>query len=83
MLKKLGDRSRKGVFVGYDKGSPAYLVYHPETNTVERVRCVKFFDKYVSEASNHDQDGLIVPNRETTEPMEATNGQTDENAKVR
>ena len=31
MKKKLDARSTKGVFVGYDKGSPAYLVYFPET----------------------------------------------------
>ena len=38
--KKLDPRSKKGIFVGYDKRSPAYLVYHPNTNKVE---CVKFF----------------------------------------
>ncbi len=77
--KKLDDRSRKGVFIGYDKSSPAYLVYHPETNTVEKVRCVKFFDKFVAEAPNDDQDDSIVPNREHTEPMKDTNEQIDEN----
>ena len=40
--KKLDDRSVKGVFVGYDKGSPAYLVYFPESGIVRKVRCVKF-----------------------------------------
>ena len=35
-------RSEKGIFVGYDKGSPAYLVYFPETKKVKKVRCVKF-----------------------------------------
>ena len=29
--KKLDPRSKKGIFVGYDKGSPAYLVYYPDT----------------------------------------------------
>ena len=42
MKKKLDVRSTKGVFVGYDKGSPAYLVYFPETGKIKRVRCVKF-----------------------------------------
>ena len=27
--KKLDDRAEKGIFVGYDKGSPAYLIYYP------------------------------------------------------
>ena len=40
--KKLNARSQKGIFVGYDKGSPSYLVFFPETNRVERVRCVNF-----------------------------------------
>ena len=34
--KKLDARSEKGVFVGYDKGSPAYLVYFPESRAVKR-----------------------------------------------
>ena len=42
--KKLEPRSKEGIFVGYDKNSPAYLVYFPENMKVERVRCVKFFD---------------------------------------
>ena len=37
-------RCKKGVFVGYDKNSPAYLVYHSDTNDVRRCRCVKFTD---------------------------------------
>ena len=45
--KKLDARSEKGVFVGYDKGSPAYLVYFPERGDIRRVRCVKFNDKIV------------------------------------
>ena len=42
--KKVEPRSKEGIFVGYDKNSPAYLVYFPESMKVERVRCVKFFD---------------------------------------
>ena len=44
---KLEARSKKGVFVGYDKESPAYLIYYPEANKVERVRCVKFLEQNV------------------------------------
>ena len=80
--KKLDDRSRKGVFVGYDKDSPAYLVYHPETNKVEKLRCVKFFDNFKTEpeASNDDYDDLIVPNREHVETTVNANEQMDANA---
>ena len=42
--KKLEPKSKEGIFVGYDKNSPTYLVYYPESMKVERVRCVKFFD---------------------------------------
>ena len=34
--KKLDARSRKGIFVGYDKNSLLHLVYHSETKQVER-----------------------------------------------
>ena len=44
--KKLDARSEKGVFVGYDKSSPAYLVFFPDSNVVKRVRCVKFTDEF-------------------------------------
>ena len=58
--KKLDARSQKGIFVGYDKGSPSYLVFFPETNRVERVRCVKFFDNLKAEQNGHEE---IIPVR--------------------
>ncbi len=39
----------KGIFVGYDKYSPAYLIYFPESGKVSRVRCVKFTSNFQSE----------------------------------
>ena len=36
----------KSIFVGYDKQSPAYLIYFLETTATKRVRCVKFTDSY-------------------------------------
>ena len=39
---KLDPRCMKGVFLGYDRGSPAYLVYFPETGKVMKCRVVKF-----------------------------------------
>ena len=44
---KLEPRCEKGVFIGYDKSSPAYLVYFKSKNQVKRVRCVKFCDNVV------------------------------------
>ena len=40
--KKLDARSKKGVFVGYDRDSPCYLVYDPDTHAVSKHRLVKF-----------------------------------------
>ena len=40
--KKLDPKCEKGVFVGYDKNSPAYLVYHPEAGKIMKHRLVKF-----------------------------------------
>ena len=60
--KKLEPKSKEGIFVGYDKRSPAYLVYYPETRRVERVRCVKFFySNPENELSSNDEEVSPVP----------------------
>lgn len=38
---KLDPRCDKGVFLGYDKNSPAYLIYFPKTGKVEKHRLIK------------------------------------------
>jgi hypothetical protein len=43
--KKLDARANEGIFIGYDKYSPAYLVFDPDTQVVRKVRCVKFLSK--------------------------------------
>jgi len=53
--KKLDPRCTKGIFVGYDKGSPAYLVYFPETDKVLKYRVVKFMTKDVTVSEQHTQ----------------------------
>ena len=65
--KKLDTRCTKGIFVGYDKGSPAYLVYFPETGKVLRYRIVKFTTRSVVEQhtqtdnlSMDDDDDIIL-----------------------
>ena len=52
------DSCEKGVFVGYDKQSSAYLVYFPETMAIKRIRCVKFTDSY-------DNGSLLKPDKNT------------------
>ena len=61
--KKLEPRSKEGIFVVYDKKSPAYLVYYPESRRVERVRCVKFFDSLSpeNEVLSTDEEVETVP----------------------
>lgn len=40
--KKLDPRAAKRISVGYDRNSPSYLVYDPETRSVSKHRLVKF-----------------------------------------
>ncbi|KAK3716454.1 hypothetical protein RRG08_057377 [Elysia crispata] len=40
--KKLENRSVKGIFIGYDRRSPTYLIYFPETQEIKKIRCVQF-----------------------------------------
>ena len=53
--KKLDPRCHKGLFVGYDKYSPSYLVFLPESNRVMKFGTVKFTEKFESEASSFDK----------------------------
>lgn len=41
---KLDPRCDKGVFLGYDKNSPAYLIYFPKTGKVEKHRLIKILN---------------------------------------
>ena len=55
---KLNPRCEKVIFVRYDKQSPAYLIYFPETAVIKRVRCVNFTDSY-------DNSSLSKPDENT------------------
>ena len=58
-------RAEKGIFVGYDTGSPAYFIYFPNKETVKRVRCVNFHESKLKQDSvqtsndNNDENDLI------------------------
>ena len=54
--KKLSDKAEKGIFVGYDKRSPAYTVYFPQTENVKKVRNVKFLNKVENEMLNENEN---------------------------
>ena len=74
--KKLDPRCKKGYFVGYDRDSPSYLVYHPDKFTVMKYRLVKFTDKF--ENNNQEEPDLPIPTafepevKTKTEPVVAT-----------
>ena len=53
--KKLDPKCEKGVFVGYDKNSPAYLVYHPEAGKIMKHRLVKFIKSCSAEQSTQTE----------------------------
>ena len=44
--KKLDPRCLKGIFLGYDKGSPAYIVFYPESNKILTHRVVTFTNEF-------------------------------------
>lgn len=46
---KLDSRCEQGIFIGYDKNSPAYLVYCPDTDKVQKHRLLKFTNKTAKE----------------------------------
>ena len=46
---KLDSRCQEGIFIGYDKNSPAYLVYYLDSEKVQKHRLVKFTTKTVKE----------------------------------
>ena len=44
--KKLDPRCEKGIFLGYDSHSPAFLVYFAKENNIKKVRCVTFNNQF-------------------------------------
>ena len=53
--KKLDARCTEGIFVGYDKSSPAFLVYDPKTKRVKRHRVVKFTEQFPEERNTTEE----------------------------
>lgn len=59
LKKKLDPKGKKGIFVGFDRHSPAYMVYFPETNKVQKHRLVHFVTKSMTESQTQtDMDKL-------------------------
>ena len=63
---KLDSRAEKGVFVGYDRSSPAFLfITLIKTINVKKIRCVKFAEKFDGVDENVN---LLSDSVEATEP---------------
>lgn len=58
--KKLDNRGLPGIFVGYDKGSPAYLIYFAETGKIMRHRVVQFIDDIDRDHNKTDDDEFFL-----------------------
>ena len=59
--KKLDNRCIKGIFIGYDKYSPAYLVYYSDSDKIMKHRCVKFTEKFMTKVGD-DNPNFICNN---------------------
>lgn len=53
-------RCEQCVFIGYDKNSPAYLVYNPNSEKVQRYRLVKFTTKMTNEKGTQTAESQIM-----------------------
>ncbi|KAL9987803.1 hypothetical protein ACROYT_G002165 [Oculina patagonica] len=80
--KKLDPRCTKGIFLGYDKESPAYLVLIPETGKIMKYRVVKFPRRGVhverqtqTEIPLGDDD--FMPSRHNTNPDTCSESDVD------
>ncbi|ELT98820.1 hypothetical protein CAPTEDRAFT_192227 [Capitella teleta] len=78
---KLDERGASGIFVGYSRKSPAYLVYHPQMRVVRDYRCVKFFDS-PSKRLKGDDSGNPRIDEEKLEQGEISLDCTDEQEKL-
>lgn len=64
--KKLDSRSDKGIFVGYDKNSPAYMVYYPDSRKVMKHRLVRFMSNVEEQETDDVSDDDDVDMRYST-----------------
>ncbi|KAL6466193.1 hypothetical protein MHYP_G00263260 [Metynnis hypsauchen] len=70
--KKVDTRCEKGIFIEYDKNSPAYLVYYPESDKVRKHRLLKFVSKKTVEQQTQtvltDDDDFRVTRTDRSTP---------------
>lgn len=78
LIPEVSPRSVKGIFVGYDGCSPAYLVYYPDTGKVMKHRVVKFPSTTKENTVSLDQfdDDLLMNPNADPEPDIRASGET-------
>jgi len=78
--KKLDPKGKKGIFVGFDRHSPANIVFFPETNKVQKHRLIHFITKERTESytqTDTEQVGDYYTEWGTT-PTEAVQSETEQ-----
>lgn len=80
--RKFDSRCDQRCFVGYDKNSPAYLVYHPDINKVQKHRLVKFVSKAAVEKQTQTGEADLSNGYGSAKPRtsETTQSRSTENA---
>lgn len=69
--KKLDPKGKKGIFVGYSKNSPAYLVYNPHSRRVSKHRLVKFIRKNsIDQQTQTDEYDTEIQGYKTVKPSD-------------
>ena len=67
-LKKRDPKYEKGILVGYDRNSPAYLVFYPENDRVIKHRLIKFISNVTNQQiqtyPTDDDDDDYFPQKE-------------------
>ena len=75
--KKLDPSCKKGIFIGYDRNSPAYLVYYPENIRVLKHRQIKFIDNIAKQQTQtylpNDDDNDLLKRDLTKNPKSEKN----------
>ncbi|KAJ8403284.1 hypothetical protein AAFF_G00355010 [Aldrovandia affinis] len=67
-------RCEKGIFVGYDKNSPAYMVYYPDKGKVQKHRLVKCVTKAIVDQQTQTD---MMPDDEMQNRASKTRQDTD------
>ena len=76
-LKSAGETVRDSL-LGYDRSSPAFLMYCPQKKIVRKVRCVRFTENF----DNVDETVELLPDSvKPGEPEKPTHGKEDANVR--